>query len=93
MRFKLTFYHRVVPVRGVAFRDASPDKPHALIVEGPLRLTAIGCVMSHANIDNDSGRFIAVRAEKRSRRRSDYAFSVPGSGCFRSLFIEAMPDK
>ncbi len=93
MRYKLTFYHRVTPVRGAPFRDMSPDQPHALIVDGPLRLTAVGSVISEANIDDDnSGRFVAVRDEKRSRRQSDYAFSVPGAGSFRSLFIEALPD-
>jgi len=92
MKYKLTFYHRVVPVRGLTFRDVSPDEPHALIVEGPLRLTAIGSVMCEANIDDDSGKFVAVRDEKRFRRQSDYAYSVPGAGCFRSLFIEAVPE-
>ena len=93
MRYKLTFYHRVMPVRGAAFRDVSPDKPHSLIAQGPLRLTATGSVICQANIDTDSGRFVAVRDEKRSRHHSDYAYSLPGVGCFRSLFIEAVPEK
>jgi len=93
MKYKLTFYHRVMPVRGHAFRDVSPDKPRSLIVEGPLRHTAIGSVICQANIDDDSGKYVAVRGEKRFRRRSEYAYSLPGAGCFRSLFIEAMPEK
>ena len=93
MKYKLTFYHRVMAVRRGAFRDVSPDKPYALTVQGPLRLTATGSVICQANIDDDSGKFVAVKDEKRSRRQSDYAYSVPGAGCFRSLFIEAMPEK
>jgi len=93
MKYKLTFYHRVMPMRGVGFRDVSPDEPHALIVQGPLRLTAIGSVMCEANMDDDTGRFVAVRGEKRFRRRSEDAYSLPGAACFRSLFIEAMPEK
>jgi hypothetical protein len=70
-----------------------PDQSRSLIVEGSLRLAAIGSVVCQANIDNGTVTCIAVRDEKGARRRPDFAFFVPGLSEFRSISLEDVRDK